>query len=120
MAIDVNIQLRAAAAGNLTETANGSAVDFGGPDLVKQTYQVDVPSASGTTPTLDIKIQESDDGTTFRDYLAFPQITAAGQYHVTGKSNARYRRFAATLGGTNPNFGAVQISPVPGGRYTNW
>jgi hypothetical protein len=121
MAFDANLLMRAASAGNLSASElTPAGIDMGGPDLVPVTYQVHVPSAGGTTPTLDIKIQESDDNNIWRDYLVIPQINAAGEYYVTGKSNARYRRYTATLGGTTPNFGAVVIAPVPAGRYTNW
>lgn len=119
--IDSDLVLRAASAGNLAaDELTPTGVDFGGPDLDAQTYMVHVPSASGTNPTLDVKIQESNDNSTWNDFLVFPQITTAGQYFVTGKSNARYRRYTADVGGTNPNFGAVVIAPVPAGRYTKW
>ena len=92
-----------------------------GVDLVPRTLMVHVPtSPTGTTPTLDVKIQESDNNSTWRDLGVFPQINAAGQYFITLKSNARYRRYVATLGGTTPNFGKTLIAYVPAGEYTNW
>jgi len=119
--IDSDLLLRPSTAGNLTaDELTPASVDFGGPDLEAQTYMVHVPSASGTSPTLDVKIQESDNDSTWRDFLAFEQISAAGQYFATGKSNARYRRYVADVGGSSPNFGAVVIAPVPAGRYKKW
>ncbi|HBF40443.1 MAG TPA: hypothetical protein DDW19_01280 [Anaerolineaceae bacterium] len=92
-----------------------------GVDIEPRTVMVHVPTApTGTSPTLDVKIQESDDNATWRDYAAFPQINAAGQYFLSTKSNAPYRRAISTLGGTTPNFGKVLIAFVPAGRYTNW
>lgn len=118
--LDNNIMLRAAAAGALeADELTPTGVDMG-QDLVAQTYMVYVPSAAGTNPTLDVTIQESDDDSTYRTIGSFPQITAAGQYFITIKSNARYRRYTADVGGTNPAFGTVLIAPVPGGRYGNW
>lgn len=105
---------------NDANEGNGTSVDMG-PDLKAQTYMVHVPAVSGTNPTLDVKIQESDNGSNWRDFLAFPQITAAGQYFVSGRSNARYRRCVTTVGGTDtPSFGNAIIAPVPAGRHANY
>ena len=120
MTMDTNLKLRAASAGNLTANElTPTAVDMG-EDLVPQTYMVSVPSVSGTTPTLAVVIQESDDNSTFRNVGSFESITAAGQFYMTCKCNARYRRYTATVGGTTPNFGATEIAPVAAGRYTKW
>lgn len=105
---------------NGTSHGNGSSVDMG-VDVAPKTYLVNVPSVSGTNPTLDVKIQESDNGSTWRDFLVFPQITAVGEYFVTGQSNARYRRCVTAVGGTDtPKFGNAIIAPVPAGRHTNF
>lgn len=122
---DPNCALRIGTDGTITASGNGSGVDFGGHDLLPRTYLVHVNAVSGTTPTLDVVIQESDDNSTWRDLATVQQITAAGQYFVTAKSNARYRRAKWTVGGTTPVFGSdtpngVEIGPVPGGRFTNW
>lgn len=121
--LDSNVLLRAPAAGALSASElTPTGVDMG-MDLVAQTYMVYVPSVSGTTATLDVIIQESDDNATWRDLGVFPQIvqaSAPGQYFITVKSNARYRRYKATLGGTTPNFGVTLIGPAPAGRHKNW
>lgn len=68
---------------------------------------VNVSAASGTTPTLDLKVQWSHDGTTWADADAsdaFVQITAA---KVTVKLFPRrgpYFRLFWTIGGTTPSF----------------
>lgn len=116
--LDTNLLLLNGASA-LSASADGAGVDMG-PDLKAQTYMVHVPAVSGTTPTLAVKIQESDDNSAWRDFLAFPSINAVGQYFVSGRSNARYRRYSATLGGTTPNFGNTIIAPVPAGRHTNY
>ncbi len=115
---DANLLLRAAAAGALNASADGNWVDFSGPDMVDMTFEVIVPQATGTTPTLDLHIQGSENGSTVSEPgVALPQITAAGTYYVHHKFNSRYRRFSAVTGGTTPNFGTVLIHPVPAGRY---
>lgn len=71
-------------------------------------YQVSVPVTvvSGTTPTLDIEIQESgDSGTNWKAVYDFPRITATGFYEsplllLTGNRV----RYVQTVGGTTPSF----------------
>ena len=114
--MDANLLFRdgsvALNANELTPTSK----DFGGKDSSPLTYVVVVPAApTGSTPTLDITIQESDDDTNFRDTLSFEKIAARGKLFITGKLDGRYRRHTATLGGSTPNFGAVIIAQVIGG-----
>jgi hypothetical protein len=71
-------------------------------------YEVNVPvtAVSGTTPTLDIGIEESDDGGTnwFRVY-DFPRITATGMYRSPKLPLTGNRvRYVQTVGGTTPSF----------------
>jgi hypothetical protein len=123
---DPNCALRVGTAGTITATGDGSSVDFGGHDLKPRTYMAHVGVVAGTdTPTITVSIQESDNNSTWRTFASMQAITAAGQYYVTAKSNARYRRATWVVSGTNPVFGAatpagVEIGPVPGGRHTNW
>lgn len=116
---DSDLMLRDGSTDLTATEAAAAGADFGGPDLVPQTYQVHVPEfVAGST--LDIKIQESDDNATWRDYLVIPQIVAVGEYFITGKSDARYRRHHSTVAGAGADFGAVKIGPVPAGRYTKF
>lgn len=69
-------------------------------------FNVIVTAVSGTNPTLDVTVQESDDsGTNWYDVYQFPRIAATGQYRsplitLTG-NRVRYVR---TVGGTSPSF----------------
>lgn len=71
-------------------------------------YQVTIPVTvvSGTNPTLDVQIQESDDsGTNWLPVFDFPRITATGFYRspmlpLTGNRV----RYVQTVGGTTPSF----------------
>jgi hypothetical protein len=114
MAFDVNLMLRKASDGAITSNTNGTSKDFGAGDRLPVTYELNCSAVSGTSPTLDVKIQESDDGSTWRDFIVFKQITGKGVSYVTGKSDARYRRAVFTVGGTSPNF-TVSLGPVAGG-----
>lgn len=70
-------------------------------------YEINIPVTvvSGTTPTLDVVVQESDDGTNWFDVYHFPRITATGMYRspkITLKG--RQVRYVQTVGGTTPSF----------------
>src|SRR5689334_5902824 len=61
-----------------TASGNGSAVPIGG-SVKKLAAQIVVSAASGTSPTLDAKIQHSiDGGTTWFDLITFAQKTTTG------------------------------------------
>lgn len=68
--------------------------------------QLDVTAASGTTPTLDVVIEDTIDGTNWNTIgSAFTQKTAAGRQVLdfqglfTGQLRVRW-----TIGGTTPSF----------------
>ena len=61
-------------------------------------------AVSGTTPTMDIKVQESDDGSTWVDLAVFPQMTAKGEWHRKVKTEKERLRLDYNAGGTTPSF----------------
>ncbi|CAB4134029.1 hypothetical protein UFOVP273_5 [uncultured Caudovirales phage] len=65
-----------------------------------------VTAASGTTPTLDFVMQESDDGgTNWYDIYHFERITSTGQFRSPPLPTVgRNFRFVRTIGGTTPSF----------------
>lgn len=71
-------------------------------------YEVNIPvtAQGGTSPTLDVSIEESDDaGTNWFKVYDFPRITATGMYRspkipLTGNRV----RYVQTVGGTSPSF----------------
>lgn len=100
-----------------TATVTGSSVDLSNTDtgdLLVAT--LNVKSVTGTTPTLDVKLQDSADNSTFADVVvdalmpanAFAQVTAALANPVTlavdPRGVRRYVRAVATIGGTTPSF----------------
>lgn len=104
-----------------TATANGTGIDL-------NDYEGDVAiildsaAGTGTTPTLDVKIQDSADNSTFADVsgATFTQLTTtAGREKIVINSNstARYVRAVATIAGTSPSFtfsvNAVGIKKYP-------
>lgn len=87
-------------------------------------YSISVPVTvvSGTLPTLDISIEESDDtGTNWFKVYDFPRITATGFYRspVIPLTGNRVR-YVQTVGGTTPSFtravnrlqSSINASPV--------
>lgn len=93
---------------DLATTTNGPAVDTNGFDDAQVT--LDTGASSGTSPTLDVKVQESADGSTgWTDITgaAFTQITADDKHQSLGlnlRTIKRYIRAVATLAGTSPTF----------------
>jgi len=71
-------------------------------------FQVVIPVtvASGTNPTLDIRIEESfDSGTNWVTLYEFQRITATGHYFSPVlKSVGRNIRYVQTISGTTPSF----------------
>jgi hypothetical protein len=71
-------------------------------------YQIVVPVTvvSGTTPTLDLSVEESDDnGTNWFKVYDFPRITATGIYRSPRMAMRGTRvRYVQTISGTTPSF----------------
>ena len=115
---DTNLCLKTS--GAQTTTTTGSVVDFGGPDIMPLTYTLNCTAASGTSPTLDVVVQEcATSGGTYVTALTFPQLTAAGVKRITGKLDGRYRKYVATIAGTSPSF-TYEIYPEMGGEYVDF
>jgi hypothetical protein len=99
-----------------TVRSSGCAViDLGETPVKGMSVVIVCPTAaSGTSPTLDVKIQESDSAASgYKDLVTFDQITGA----VTPcrrirrfATTKRYIRHYATIGGSNtPDFKLTQI-----------
>lgn len=101
-----------------TTTATITPVPVGG----AAEFNIIVTAVSGTTPTLDVVVQESDDtGTNWYDIYHFPRITATGAYRspvipLTGNR----LRYVQTVFGKTPSFTRainrithLMVSPPP-------
>lgn len=94
----------------VTSTQTTSAV---APGLVNNvgayahSFNVIVTAVSGTTPTMDVGVEESlDNGTNWVRVYDFPRITANGAYTsplIRAQYGTRYR-YVQTVGGTTPSF----------------
>lgn len=88
----------------LTSTATTSAVT---PDQgIAYSVSIPVTAVSGTNPTLDVSIEESDDsGTNWFKVYDFPRITATGIYRSPIIRMVGNRiRYVQTVGGSSPSF----------------
>lgn len=66
---------------------------------------LDVTAVAGTSPTLEIIVEDSPDGTDWHEVARMPVATAAGNtdYDVTAPFG-EIVRFRAVIGGTTPSF----------------
>lgn len=96
----------AIAARTATVTATGIDISgYNGGIIVQQLVGV----VSGTTPTLDGKLQSSPDNSTWSDIsgATFTQVTATDNFQKIGiqvPAAARYLRYVGTIAGTTPSF----------------
>ncbi len=103
-----------------TSSGNGTAIDTHGTDYGNPRELVcflDVGAATGTSPTLDVKLQDSDDNSSFSDIsgATFTQKTDTGSEELSVTGFRRYVRAAATIGGTSPSFtfGVAAVAGKP-------
>lgn len=90
-----------------TANVNGTGIDTWAKGRPQGSiFMLSVGAASGTTPTLDVKIQDSLDNSTFNDVAgaALTQKTAAGFQEINVGQTRRYVRAVGTVGGTTPSF----------------
>jgi hypothetical protein len=106
----------------LAANATSPAVKLGAGAEVRAQLQVE-GAVSGTSPTLDVRLQDSADGTTWADLgVAFAQVTGTGaeqsrEFRV--REGRPWVRAVATVGGTSPSFGGVALRLAPwSGRAT--
>jgi len=84
-----------------TTTANGTAFEPG--DKAVARLRLNVTAASGTSPTLNVTVQTSHDGTTWRSAGTFTQATAVSEQRATFSID-RYVRATWAIAGTTPSF----------------
>lgn len=62
-------------------------------------------AATGTSPTLDVSLEESDDGESWSAVTgsAAPQLTAEGHRVIGASASKKLIRVTSTVGGTTPS-----------------
>lgn len=87
-----------------TTTGNSATLTGFGP-VTTVRMQLDVTAASGTTPTLNVLVEDTLDGTNFNTVGTFAQRTAAGREVINITTPFADRlRVSWTVGGTTPSF----------------
>jgi hypothetical protein len=91
--------------------ARGTGTFAGGPvapagEIQDVFLHVYCSAASGTTPTLNVSLEESDDGSTWTAIAgsAVPQLTAAGNAGGNATPAKKYVRATSVVAGTTPSF----------------
>lgn len=101
--------------GTVTASGEGPVIDLGQAGMLAMAFYLNVTAVSGTSPTLDVKLQDSPDGTAFYDLASFAQKTAVGKEAIrVTQPFARRLKVVYTVGGTSPSF-TFSVVGVP--RY---
>ena len=109
-----------------TASANGTGFDLEGSNGAEGEAIVVLASdaaSAGSSPTLDVKLQESSDNSTFTDIsgATFTQVTDAAQAleKITINTNdvKRYLRAVGTIGGTSSPAFTYSVALVYGKKY---
>jgi|SRR5215211_262927 len=93
-------------ADSAARTTTGNSSEFTGYQVAATLRaQLDVTAASGTTPTLNVVLQDSVDGLNWNDVLTFAAKTAAGR-EVLNLTTPFADRLRArwSIAGTTPSF----------------
>lgn len=102
---------------------SGTLEGFG--DVTAARVQLNVSAASGTTPTLDVVVEDTLDGTSWNTIGTFAQKVAAGRevinMHAGKAESATFQPLFAdrwrvrwTIGGTTPSFTFSVAAAVKG------
>lgn len=85
-----------------TATANGTAFDTS--DVDEITATLTVTAASGTTPTLDVTLETTADGTNYYTVGSFAQKTTSATEAKVFTGLGSLSRWKWTISGTTPSF----------------
>ena len=114
--VDVHGELLASslAAGTYTVSGESAGIDLQGYQGILKVI-LDSGAGGGTTPTLDVKIQDSTDNLTFADVSGkvFTQVTDIASIQslaIDTRAVRRYIRAVLTIAGTSPTFGLAVVA----------
>ncbi len=90
---------------SLARTTNGSGGDVRMPGGESVRAQLSVSATSGTSPTLNVLIEDTLDGINYNTIGTFAQKTAAGREIINITTPfSETLRVSWTIAGTNPSF----------------
>jgi hypothetical protein len=85
-----------------TADGQGSSIELGDRGTLRA--ELTCTAASGTAPSLMVKIETSKDGVTWREVAAFTALSAAGSQRISVPGCDRFVRASWDLGGDTPSF----------------
>ena len=91
-------------------TASGTSDQYHAPGVTALVIEINVTAASGTTPTLDVDLEDSFDGTTWNKVsdVNAANITTTGvtikRLNLVDTPSTGRLRVGYTVGGTTPSF----------------
>lgn len=85
-------------------TATGTGTAFDTSDVDEITATLAITAASGTTPTLDVTLETTADGTNYYTVGAFAQKTTTATEAKVFTGLGSLSRWKWTVGGTTPSF----------------
>lgn len=88
--------------GTRTGNGNGAPVAVGTHHTARLT--LNVTAASGTSPSLTVTVQHSEDGTTWRSHTAFAAATGTGAQRLVISGLDQFLRVSWAITGTTPSF----------------
>ena len=101
--VNPNLTSELLVSGARTVSGEGSSLDIG--NTRELIVTLDVSAASGTSPTLDVKLQHSPDGSLWSDLgTAFAQKTGVAREVKVFTQYHRYVKVVYTIAGTTPSF----------------
>lgn len=105
---------QAAVSAARTATVTGTGFDASG-YIGNITFVQAIGTVSGTTPTLDGKIQDSADDSSYTDVpgATFTQVTASTSVqslNVDTRAFRKYVRYVGTIAGTTPVFNSAVLA----------
>lgn len=88
------------------QTATNNSAKFNNQGYNGFVAYLNVSAASGTTPSMTVKFQDSPDGTNWFDIAsaAFTAATGAVTQRLVVSNTAQYVRAVSTITGTTPSF----------------
>lgn len=91
--------------GTRTATDSSPAIDSG-PGVADVLVLVHVTAVAGTSPTLVVSVEQSNDGSSWSAVAgsAAPTLNAVGNAVCNAAVSQRFARVVATVGGTTPSF----------------
>ncbi len=87
-----------------TQTASGTGTAFNVAGAKKLDATLTISARSGTTPTLDVALETTVDGTNWYTVAAFPQKNATGSDARAFGTLGKQCRWKWTITGTTPSF----------------